>query len=219
MLLRAKRVGTANEIVTCVEPHPDAFTVNAASAAGNFAAPNGLGAALSGASSQAGASLALRTQTNTLLREQGYRICEGYLNGAVSKLDYAQLLRRNQVMVTAVLAIEQLTGAVVGPSFAIGASSSAEIDKEALQAASAELAKQETAKGKQQGVVDAQMAKVQQQREEMEKQKQNLTAAEQAQKDLLASSPPPTEVQKTEAARKVTEAKASLDAATATLEA
>ena len=49
-----------------------------------------------------------------------------------SELDYAQLMRRNQVMTTAVLAIEQLTGTVVGPSAAIGASSSAEVDQAAL---------------------------------------------------------------------------------------
>jgi hypothetical protein len=144
VILRENRVGRDGEIITCVEPHPDAFTVNAASAAGNFTAPNGLGAALSGASSQAGASLALRTQTNTILREQGYRICEAYVNGAVSKLDYAQLLRRNQVMVTAVLAIEQLTGAVVGPSFAIGASSSAEVDKDAVAKLKEDITKKET---------------------------------------------------------------------------
>jgi hypothetical protein len=204
VILRGNRVGTDGEIVTCVEPHPDAFTVNAASAAGNFTAPNGLGAALSGASSQSGASLALRTQTNTILREQGYRICESYINGAVSKVDYAQLLRRNQVMVTAVLAIEQLTGAVVGPSFAIGASSSVEIDKDAVQAANAELAKQQTAEGTQQGVVDSKKTAVAQQEAEVEKQRKAHEDAKKAQTELLARpTPPATETEKTDAANKV----------------
>jgi hypothetical protein len=213
MILRATRVGTNGEIITCVEPHPDAFTVNAASAAGNFTAPNGLGAALSGASSQSGASLALRTQTNTILREAGYRICEGYINGAVSKLDYAQLLRRNQVIVTAVLAIEQLTGAVVGPAAAIGASSSTEVDKEAVQAANAELAKQETAEGAQKGVVDAKKAAVDQQKAEATKQAKVLEDAKRTLADLEAATPPRPDTEKAEAAQKVATAQSGFDAA------
>ena len=143
VLLRGHRVGSQGDVVTCVEPHPDAFTVNAASAAGHATTPSGLGAGFSGASSQSGAFLPFHTQTTTTLREQGYRLCEAYINGALSKLDYVQLLRRNQVMVTAVLAIEQLTGAVVGSGAAIGASSSVEVDQTAVTKANAEKATKE----------------------------------------------------------------------------
>jgi hypothetical protein len=138
IILHVQRPASATDAAVwtnCVEPPPDVFSVLAASVAGNFTSPNGLAAAISGASSETGASIGLRTQSIQLLRDQGYRICESYANGALNRLDYAQLLRRNQVMLTAVLAIEQLTGAVVGPSAAIGASSSVEIDKDALKKA------------------------------------------------------------------------------------
>ena len=125
--------------VTCVEPSPDAFSVYAASAAGNGSLPNGLVLGGSGASSEAGASLALRTQSIQLLRDQSYRICESYANGATTEVDYTQLIRRNQVMLTAILAIEQLTGAVTGPSSAIGASATNSVDQAALQKAQGDL--------------------------------------------------------------------------------
>lgn len=141
--------------VTCVEPPPDFASVLAAAASGTFSSPSGVAAGLTGSSAESGGTIGLRTQSIQLLRDSAYRICEGFANGAVSDLDYAQLLRRNQVMLTAVLAIEQLTGAVTGPALAVGASGSTEVNEEAVAKAEKELADRKTAVGVAQGKVEA----------------------------------------------------------------
>jgi hypothetical protein len=141
--------------VTCVEPPPDFASVLAAAASGTFSSPSGVAAGLTGSSAESGGTIGLRTQSIQLLRDSAYRICEGFANGAVSDLDYAQLLRRNQVMLTAVLAIEQLTGAVTGPALAVGASGSTEVNEEAVAKAEKELADRKAAVGVAQGKVEA----------------------------------------------------------------
>jgi hypothetical protein len=160
VVLRLKRRGDSSGVVTCAEPQPDALTVHAATGAANLALPQGPSVGGSGASSEAGTIIGLRTQTITLLRDQSYRICEAYINGAVGELDYAQLLRRNQVMLTAVLAIEQLTGAVVGPSAAIGASSSLTVDQTAIDKATTTVTNLEKERGTQKGTVDSKKQEV-----------------------------------------------------------
>ena len=146
------------KLATCIEPSPDALSVFAATAAGNVSTANQFAAAFGGTRAESGANIGLRTQTITILRDQGYRICEAYANSGINPTDYAQLLRRNQVLTTASLAIEQLTGAVVGPSVAIGASGSLEVDQAAVTAAGEKFAAQEKAVGVQEGVVAGKVA-------------------------------------------------------------
>lgn len=145
-------------LTTCIEPSPDALSVFAATASGNLTTPQQLTAAFGGTRSESGANIGLRTQTITILRDQGYRICEAFANSGISYIDYAQLLRRNQILTTASLAIEQLTGAVVGPSAAIGASASLEVDQAAVSAAADKVAAQEKAVATQQAVVNGKVA-------------------------------------------------------------
>src|SRR5690242_636549 len=74
----------------CVEPSPDAAVARAAALAAGGSSPvasakgdasiGAIDAALSGSSSEAVASLGLRTQTIQLLRDGYYRACEGLLN-------------------------------------------------------------------------------------------------------------------------------------------
>lgn len=122
---------TKDKLVYCVEPSPDALTVLATAFATNVSIPEKVALAVSGSSTETGGSIGLRTQSIQLLRDQGYRVCEAYANGALNDVDYATLMRRNQVFTTAVLAIEQLTGPVLGPAVALGASANA-ADGEAL---------------------------------------------------------------------------------------
>ena len=149
-----RQVRSTDGLVTCIEPSPDALSVFAATASGKLTTPQQLEAAFGGTRSESAANIGLRTQTITILRDQGYRICEAFANSGISDIDYTQLLRRNQILTTAVLAIEQLTGAVVGPSAAIGASASLEVDQAAVTAAAEKVAAQKTAVAKQQANVD-----------------------------------------------------------------
>ena len=127
----------------CAEPSPDALT--AISASGGFSAEivgKAVSTALSGQESSA--SIGLRTQTIQILRDAMYRLCEGYASGALDDIAFARLQRRYQNIMLGLLAIEQLTGAVVAKQVVIASTaeasmalSMAEIQKEvnaALQA-------------------------------------------------------------------------------------
>jgi hypothetical protein len=97
----------------CAEPSPDALQAYASSLAGSFTAPSKESVSLALALSENSASIGLRTQAITLMRDALYRICELYYNKALSQGDVIQLLERSQDLSLGVLAIEQLTGAVV----------------------------------------------------------------------------------------------------------
>ena len=96
----------------CAEPSPDAFR--------SYAKSLGLGAkfgenaagSLSSAELSNAASIGLRTQSITLMRDILYRMCEAFNNGALGEVMAATLLGRSQDLVAVVLAIEQLTGTV-----------------------------------------------------------------------------------------------------------
>lgn len=113
--------------LVCAQPYPDSISATSAG--------SGLGAVLGDgdepsvqsafALGEAAASIGLRTQSIQLLRDQGYRLCESYLNGALDAYNFRVLQRRHQALITATLAIEQLTGAVVAGQPAVQASGSA----------------------------------------------------------------------------------------------
>lgn len=102
----------------CAEASPDVFSALAASASG------ALKADIAGKSGELSAALAVaetaatieRTQTINLLRESFYRTCERYLSGAITKESFIVQSGRDARAMVAVLAIEQLTGAVKRPA-------------------------------------------------------------------------------------------------------
>lgn len=98
--------------VVCAEPSPDAFSVLGASFGGSAAETQQLALKLAFATNEAGANIGLRTQTITILRDAMYRLCEGYMSGALSESAFERLQRRYQNAMLGFLAIEQLTGAV-----------------------------------------------------------------------------------------------------------
>lgn len=131
--------------IICAEPSPDALSALSASASGSFSngADKLVQAAL--ASSESAGSIGLRTQTIQLLRDGMYRICEGYMGGAVTQGEFVSLQRRYQNLMMGLLAIEQLTGAVTpkqvvlsGSSAAGGGNSNTDKEQEALKAAKTE---------------------------------------------------------------------------------
>jgi hypothetical protein len=110
-----------NGRVICTMPSPDALA--AAAASGGISVDNGQG--VSGgavaALGESAASIGLRTQSIQLLRDAMFRMCEAHANGAIDDFELGIMMRRFQSSMVAILAIEQLTGAVVAPPVAVSA--------------------------------------------------------------------------------------------------
>jgi hypothetical protein len=114
----------------CSEPAPDAFSAFSSSLSGDAAASG-----LKGASPdlKARAAIAIsesaatieRTQTINLLRESMFRTCERFMSGAISKDELIIQAARDQRAMVAVLAIEQLTGAIKAKATVISAGGAA----------------------------------------------------------------------------------------------
>lgn len=105
---------------TCAEPSPDALSAIAASQSLNLTQGDNveLGSALSVA--EAAGSIGLRTQSIQLMRDEMFRLCEARQNGAISQMWFELMHRRLQSTMVAILAIEQLTGAVRAPTIVLG---------------------------------------------------------------------------------------------------
>lgn len=112
-ILSGKRQGqtgpATNEIVMCAEPSPDALTSLASEFAADAKYRDSLQATLGFSQQESASFVGLRTQTIQLLRDGMYRLCEGYLSGALTQADFAWLSRRYQRNMVALLTIEQLT--------------------------------------------------------------------------------------------------------------
>ncbi len=146
----------------CAEPSPDALQAYASSIGLGYGALGKDSASVSQALSASSGSIGLRTQSITLMRDALYRICEMYFNKGISKEAAIQLLQRSQDMSMGILAIEQLTGAVVGQQVTINTNSAAsaaaainDTTKE-LERAKSEEAIKATGAEKSQAAADAQ---------------------------------------------------------------
>jgi hypothetical protein len=110
----------------CAEPAPDALNAYA-SAAGLGVSVVGQGAgSATQAFQNAAASIGLRTQSITLMRDLLYRLCEAYNNGDMSEAQVAAAIARSQDLTAVVLAIEQLTGAVAAQQVVLSGNGSAD---------------------------------------------------------------------------------------------
>lgn len=117
-----------NKFRLCAEAAPDVFSAYASSTAADL----GLGATERNAkfanSIAEAAATVERTQTINLLRESMYRTCERYLSGALSGDQFIIQAARDQRSMVAVLAIEQLTGAIrAKPTIISGPATSASV--------------------------------------------------------------------------------------------
>ncbi|MGK5077129.1 hypothetical protein [Janthinobacterium sp. HLX7-2] len=102
----------------CAEPTPDALQSYISSFGGAFSAgPDG--ASVSNALSANAASVGLHSQSITLMRQQLFNICEYAQNKWLNDADVMLLMERSQDLTLGVLAIEQLTGAVVARQAAL----------------------------------------------------------------------------------------------------
>lgn len=116
----------SGQVRVCSEPSPDVFSTIAAAATANGSfgqskAPSNinLDVGLSGATSEQGATIG-RTQTINLLKEMMYRTCERYINNGIGSLELSVQAARDQRLIVATLAIEQLTGVVMPKATIIG---------------------------------------------------------------------------------------------------
>ncbi len=116
---KERLVYTDKDGKVCAEPSPDALATIAASLGVSALLPNGTNASVAQAFTENGAAIGLRTQSITLMRDTLYRICEQQHNGALSNQEVSILLARSQDLTVAVLAIEQLTGAVAAQQVAL----------------------------------------------------------------------------------------------------
>ena len=107
-LVISKAFGTV-----CAEPSPDALSAFAASFGASAASPGTDAASLAEAFQSTTASIGLRTQSITLMRDALYRICEAYYGRALTGPAVMTLLAQSQNLTATILAIEQITGPVV----------------------------------------------------------------------------------------------------------
>ncbi len=110
--------------IVCAEPSPDAL-VAMAQAAGAQANIIGQGSgSLEFSMNESVASIALRTATIQLLRDNMYRACEAYLNGAINEFGYALILTSIDDVMIKLLGIEGLTNIPVARQAAVGTTAS-----------------------------------------------------------------------------------------------
>jgi hypothetical protein len=123
-----KREGKDGALSICAEPSPDALSVIAATAGVDVTTKAGFNAAANFASSEAGGSIGLRTQSIQLMRDAMFRLCEGYSSGALDAAAFETLHRRFQQSMVTILAVEQLTGVARAPALVLvgGASTGGE---------------------------------------------------------------------------------------------
>lgn len=98
--------------IVCAEPSPDALSALSASLNASVITPERLTAQLAASNAESATSIGLRTQTIQLLRDAMYRVCEGYMSGALTGPDFLKVHRRYQNLMLGLLAVEQLTGTV-----------------------------------------------------------------------------------------------------------
>lgn len=109
----------------CAEPSPDAISSLAATLGVDLTLTDKGKLGVSQSIAEGVGSIGIRTAAIEALRDIMYRNCEAYALGGMSSVGLETLQRRFQSTMVAILAIEQLTGAVRAPSVVISGSSSA----------------------------------------------------------------------------------------------
>jgi hypothetical protein len=122
---------SSGDVIVCAEPSPDATMAVAAQIAGSGVLPSGLQAGVSGARSEALASLGLRTPANQLVRDLWYRACEGYINGVHDKDLLNEYAAKVDRLIAALAAFDAVANTPVAPAVAIGQVGAAESTTEA----------------------------------------------------------------------------------------
>jgi hypothetical protein len=121
-----RKIGTKTRV--CAEASPDALSAYAAELAAK-ADSGKIGTELAAAFQEGSSYVGMRTPTIQSLRDASYRLCESYLNNAISGAEYGWQLRRFQRNMVVLAAVEQLTGTIRAPSVTIKMQGQAEAAK------------------------------------------------------------------------------------------
>jgi hypothetical protein len=114
--------------VECTEPSPDAIVAQAAALAagvdlnggsGNASGGGGIGAGFS----ESAASIGFRDHTVQMMRDAYYRMCEAYLNGAISERAYRNMVLNADTFMVVASALQTLGTNPVASPVAISAAS------------------------------------------------------------------------------------------------
>ncbi len=150
VLVTHKGGKTRDRTVVCAELSPDVLTAQAvsASARGTATLPaaaegatgqSSFSGSIAGASSEAAASIAMRSQTIQLLRDGLFRACEAYMNGGIDQHQYnVVLLNIHKLMIT-LLGVDAIGGMPTTPAVALGVAGKAG-DQVAIESRAAEQA-------------------------------------------------------------------------------
>ena len=111
--------------IVCAEPSPDAISGLAASLAIKGELPQGPKAEVSGSFAETVASIGLRTAAIQILRDLGYRACEGVMNGVITPGDYDILIAGITRATLGLVAIEGLTQMRPAPAVVVNPGASA----------------------------------------------------------------------------------------------
>lgn len=106
-----KRVVFKNTNGICTEPSPDVAKAMEQAFAVQLKILEQGDLGVSSSHSEAIAQLAERTVSITLLRDNMYRACESYANGAISKTSYSLLMKRNDKAMVTLMLGEAVAGA------------------------------------------------------------------------------------------------------------
>lgn len=109
----------------CAEPSPDGLAAFAAALGVSASNPASQALSVSGSGNSNAASIGLRSQTITVMRDAMYRVCEAYNNGYVGVAQVPTLMGRSQDLTAVILAVEQLTGPVTAQQVALTATTDA----------------------------------------------------------------------------------------------
>ena len=119
----ANRQAGDHERVMCTEPMPDALVARAAVLAGSggFQQPSGPSgsAGVAGGSSESAASIGYRDQTVQMLRDGYYRLCEAYMNGALTTQQYQDMILNADTFMVVISALQTLGNNPTAPAVAI----------------------------------------------------------------------------------------------------
>lgn len=125
VVFAGQRQDYPGERILCTEPMPDALVARAAvlSASGNFSQTGGLGGGggAAGGSSESAASLSFRNESIQMLRDGYFRLCEAYMNGALTKTQYQDMITNADTFMVVISALQTLGSNPVAPAVAINA--------------------------------------------------------------------------------------------------
>ena len=121
----ARGIGEDSFTGICAEPSPDALSALASTLGLDFTLTDKAKLGFSHSLAETAGTIGIRTAAIAALRDIMYRNCEAYAMGAISDVGLESLQRRFTSTMIAILAIEQLTGAVRPPTIILKGSSSA----------------------------------------------------------------------------------------------